>query len=84
MTRMTRTQISLNEDEHRYLKLEAARKGVSLSALLRKLVRERMDMKGAGATMVADIVGLLADPDVDGRDHDAILYGAGHPPDRLG
>ena len=31
MTRMTRTQISLNEDEHRYLKLEAAGEGVSLS-----------------------------------------------------
>ena len=35
-----------------------------------------MNAKEAGSTTVADIVGLLADPDVTGRDHDAILYGA--------
>jgi hypothetical protein len=75
MTRMTRTQISLNEDEHRYLKLEAARVGVSLSAFLRGIVREKMDASGQWKATVAEIVGLLADADAAGRDHDAILYG---------
>lgn len=84
MTRMTRTHISLNEDEHRYLKLEAAREGVSLSALLRTSVRERMDRRKVGATSVADLVGLFADPDVTGRDHHAILYGAGPPSNAKG
>jgi hypothetical protein len=81
---MTRTQISLNEEEHRYLKLEAAGEGVSLSALIRRLVRERMNAKEAGATTVADLVGLFGDPGVTGRDHDALLYGAGSLPDGRG
>jgi hypothetical protein len=80
MTRMTRTQISLNEDEHRYLKLEAAREGVSLSAFLRGIVREKMDASGPGKPTVAEMVGLFADAGAAGRDHDAILYGPGRAP----
>ena len=53
---------------------------MAMSALLRRLVRERMEMKDAGATTVADLMGLFADPGATGRDHDAILYGAGPPP----
>ncbi len=42
MARMTRTQITLEEDEYLFLKSEAAERGTSLSSVVREMVRGRM------------------------------------------
>ena len=75
MARMTRTQVSLEEDEYRFLKAQATQSGSSLSSVVRGLVRERMEEVGAKAPHVWEIAGLIAESDFAGKDHDAILYG---------
>ena len=50
MARMTRTQITLEEAEYRFLKTQAAASGVSFSAVVRGLVRDRMDRAGGRFT----------------------------------
>jgi hypothetical protein len=77
MERMTRTQISLCEDEYDYVKQTAVRRGISLSAVLRALVRTDMEKAETPAATVADLLGLFSDPAAEGRDHDALLYGSG-------
>lgn len=75
MARMTRTQLSLQEDEYRFLKKEAARRGASLSAVMRGLVRDSMQQAAEGAPHIWDVAGLIGSSDFSGRDHDAILCG---------
>lgn len=83
MARMTRTQVSLEEDEYRFLKAQAARSGSSLSSVVRQLVRERMGLASAQAPHIWEIAGLIDVSDFTGRDHDAVLYGrALDPPPR--
>ena len=74
MARMTRTQITLEEAEYRFLKTQATTSGLSLSAVVRSLVRERMDRTVADAPRVWELAGLITQSDFSGKDHDAILY----------
>ena len=75
MARMTRTQVTLEQDEYHFLKARAAESGVSLSSVVRGLVRERMRQAAAEAPHVWDIAGLIAESDFTGREHDTFLYG---------
>lgn len=75
MNRMTRTQISLPEDQHEFLKATAAERGVSMSALVRDLVGQEMNRGQEHAPHVWELAGLIADSEISGRDHDRILYG---------
>jgi hypothetical protein len=75
MARMTRTQVTLEEGEYRFLKDRAAQSGSSLSSVVRGLVRERMQQAAAGAPHVWDMAGLISESEFTGRDHDAVLYG---------
>ena len=74
MARMTRTQISLEQDEYRYLKARAAEQGSSLSAVIRALVRDSMGQALADRPHVTELAGLITESDFSGRDHDRILY----------
>jgi len=75
MARMTRTQITLEQDEYRFLKAQAAESGSSLSAVIRALVRDSMAQTHAGRPPVAELAGLIGESDFSGKDHDRILYG---------
>jgi hypothetical protein len=75
MARMTRTQVTLQEDEHRFLKARAMESGASLSSVVRGLVREQMRQAAAGAPHVWDAAGLVTESEFSGKDHDAVLYG---------
>jgi hypothetical protein len=77
MTRMTRTQISLDETQHRYLKSTATAREVSVSALLRELVDREMNRRCEDGPHVWELAGLIDDSLMSGRDHDHTLYG--HP-----
>jgi hypothetical protein len=75
MARMTRTQVTLEEAEYHFLKAQAAEKGVSLSSIVRGLVRDRMQRIADSSPHVWDVAGLIAESDFNGKDHDAILTG---------
>jgi hypothetical protein len=75
MARMKRTQVTLEEEEYRFLKTRAAESGSSLSSVVRGLVRERMQRAASDAPHVWDVAGLITRSDVSGKDHDAVLYG---------
>jgi hypothetical protein len=75
MARMTRTQVTLEESEYRFLKARAAESGSSLSSVVRGLVRERMQQAAADAPHVWEVAGLIGESDFTGKDHDAVLYG---------
>jgi hypothetical protein len=75
MTRMTRTQITLQEDEYRFLKARATESGTSFSSVVRGLVRERMEYSAACAPHIWDVAGMVPESDFSGKDHDAVLYG---------
>lgn len=76
MTRMTRTQISLEEGQYRFLKREAARRESSLSSVVRELVEELMRGADADGPSIMSIQGVFSDGRVTGRDHDRILHEA--------
>jgi len=73
MARMTRTQITLEEDEYLFLKAQAAERGTSLSSVIRGLVRARMSDAAQPAAHIWDLAGLVPDSDFTGKDHDRIL-----------
>ena len=76
MARMTRTQITLEEDEYLFLKSEAAERGGSLSSVVRELVRTRMGLEPRGPLHVWELADLLEDVEYDGSsgaDHDQML-----------
>jgi hypothetical protein len=75
MARMTRTQVTLEESEYRFLKARAAENGSSLSSVVRGLVRERMQQAAAGAPHVWDVAGMISESTFSGKDHDAVIYG---------
>jgi hypothetical protein len=75
MARMTRTQVTLEEQEYRYLKAQAAQTGSSLSSVVRGLVRERMEDAAAGSPHIWELAGTIVESDFTGKDHDAVLYG---------
>jgi hypothetical protein len=73
MPRMTRTQITLQEDEYLFLKDQAVMRGASLSSIVRSLVRERMGQSALPALHVWEIAGVVTTSDFTGKDHDAVL-----------
>jgi hypothetical protein len=75
MARMTRTQVTLEEEEYRFLKARAAESGSSLSSVVRGLVREQMQRAVSDAPHVWDVAGLITRSDFSGKDHDAVLHG---------
>jgi len=70
---MTRTQISLDDRQYRFLKSEAARRDTSLSAVLRELVEQRMLEADAGGPSIMALSGLFHAGDLAGADHDRVL-----------
>jgi hypothetical protein len=82
MARMTRTQITLEEDEYLFLKSEAAHRGSSLSSVVRDLVRERMGLLPRGPLHVWELAGILEGAkyiDTTGEDFDDMLLDAVAP-----
>jgi hypothetical protein len=77
MARMTRTQITLEEEEYLFLKAQAVDTGASLSSVIRGLVRARMQDAAADAPHIWEIAGLIGESDFSGKDHDAVLFGPG-------
>jgi hypothetical protein len=72
--RMTRTQITLEEEEYRFVKSLAAEGGASFSSVMRSLVRARMEKVATNAPHVWEVAGLITRSDFSGRDHDTVLY----------
>jgi len=77
MARMTRTQVILEEEEYRFLKARAAASGASLSSVVRRLVREQMELAAASSPHVWEVAGLVTESDFSGKDHDEVLHGKG-------
>ena len=74
---MHRTQISLEHEQYRLLGVEAKRKGISLSALIRTLVDQHFN---AGAAREIDPLEVVAGIGSGtgapiGREHNRYLYG---------
>jgi hypothetical protein len=74
MARMTRTQITLEEDEYIFLKAQAAETGSSMSSVVRRLVRERMHQEPKPPLHVWELAGILDDCEYTSEDHDTMLY----------
>jgi hypothetical protein len=72
---MIRTQVTLEQEEHRFLKAQATENGVSLSSVVRGLVRERMRHAAAAAPHIWEAAGLVTKSDFHGKDHDTVLGG---------
>lgn len=75
MARMTRTKISLDENQHLYVKTEAAAHGTSLSAVIRELIDRQMAARGADGSRLDEMVGFFSSGCLEGVDHDHYLYG---------
>ena len=74
---MNRTQISLEPEQHRRLGEEARRKGISLSALIRRLVDEYFGRQSLPEEDPLEaIVGIgTGTGEPIGREHNRHLYG---------
>ncbi len=71
-----RTQIYLDPDQHRALRREARRAGLSMAALIRRLLDEHLRPRPDGASRkhLLGLVGLWDDPRPDvSEDHDRYL-----------
>ena len=80
MARMTRTQITLEEDEYLFLKSQAAQRGASLSSMVRELVRARMSAAPGVPAHIWELADLVpasdCEMDFSGRDHDKVIADA--------
>lgn len=74
---MHRTQISLEQEQYRRLGEEARRRGISLSALIRRLVDEHLGRGGRPEDdPVAAVAGIgTGSGEPVGREHNRYLYG---------
>jgi hypothetical protein len=75
--RMHRTQISLEPEQYRRLGDEAERLGISLSALIRRLVDEHFGNEVAtGTDPIDELCGMaFGTGEPVGRNHNRYLYG---------
>ena len=73
---MHRTQISLEQEQYRRLGAEARRKGISLSALIRRLVDEYFSIGTAPMTDPLEAVNGIGSGTGEpvGREHNRYLY----------
>ena len=76
MPRMTRTQVTLEEDEYLFLKAQAAESGRSLSSVVRGLVRAQMNGVPNAIPHIWDLAGLINESDFTGEQHDEIIHRA--------
>jgi hypothetical protein len=73
---MHRTQISLEQEQYEALQREAQRLGVSMSELIRRLVRDHFDRKPAGPDPLVLLAGIAEGAgEAVGRRHNRFLYG---------
>lgn len=75
MGHMTRTQISLEHKQYRYVKNEAAARGTSLSAVIRDLIETHMGAQSLEGPRLEDMTGFFSGGGLEGVDHDHYLYG---------
>lgn len=75
---MHRTQISLKQEQYRLLQAEARRKGISLAALIRRLVDDHFRNAGGAAQDPLDALAGIGSGTGEpvGREHNRHLYGA--------
>ena len=75
---MHRTQILLEEEQHRLLGIEARKRGISVSALVRKLVDTHFQGgRQPQADPLESIIGMGSGTgEAVGRDHNRYLYGS--------
>ncbi len=75
---MHRTQISLEQEQYRLLGIEARRRGISLSALIRSLVDEHFNAdRGHVQDPLEAVIGIGSGTgDPIGREHNRYLYGS--------
>jgi hypothetical protein len=77
MERMTRTQIMLEPRQHAFLACEAAAEGLSISALLRRIVDAHVQTVSPGREApLWMLAGIIEDSEFSGRDHTEVLYGS--------
>ena len=74
---MHRTQISLEHEQYRLLGMEAKRQGISLSALIRRLVDRHFNAKAGREIDPLEVVaGIGSGTGAPvGREHNRYLYG---------
>ena len=71
---MTRTQITLEENQYLFLKSQAAEAGDSMSAFVRRLVSDRMNETPQNAPHIWELAGILGDCEYTDEDHDTLIY----------
>ena len=83
---MKRTQIQLEPEDHRALKVWATRRGISLAAAVRWLIREQLrggpDRSREVAARFREALGAIRGRKGDGAvsaRHDEVLYGSERP-----
>jgi hypothetical protein len=70
---MVRTQLMLEEGQHRRLKRLAQVRGKSLSAVLREILDEQFGMETAD---ISGLAGMVNDSPAVAREHDRWVYGS--------
>ena len=73
MGRMTRTQISLQDRQYRYLKARATETGSSLSAVLREMIDEKIGDADRQAPRLLALAGMYEGGGATGAEHDRLL-----------
>ncbi len=75
---MHRTQISLEQEQYHRLGIEARRRGISMSALIRNLVNEHfIAASGPAQDPLEAVTGIGSGTgDPVGREHNRYLYGS--------
>lgn len=69
---MHRAQIIIEDWQYETLKSMARREGMSISALVRRILDRSL---GHGRRSLVSIRGIAHAPDLSGREHDEIIYG---------
>lgn len=77
MGRMTRTQVSFDEVQYRFLKREADERGMSLAAYLRELVDREMAGRGSAESDIMALAGMFEGEDLTSEKIDEILANEG-------
>lgn len=78
---MNHAEIEFEQPEYEFLLAEARRLGTDVAALVRSYVAEHMPARlidgedGDGSDPFEGLIGVGSDPEFDGEDHDAVLYG---------
>lgn len=69
---IVRTQILVEEEQHRRLKRMSRERGISLSALLREILDQHLSGEAAD---IAGLAGVIRDSSRVAADHDRWIYG---------